>query len=773
MVGTTFPVGYQLGAYVIKSLVGRGGMGVVYAAEHTTLQRRVALKVIAPEVAEHEAFRERFLREARLAASLRHPNIIEIYDAGQAEGELYIAMRYVEGASLATVLRLAGRLEPDRALSILAKVASALDEAHANGLVHRDVKPDNILLGTPATRRTLEEVLLTDFGLVRPIDARTELTQIGSVLGTLSYMAPEFLQGRAIDGRSDQYSLACVLYECLAGRVPFSRDLDAALLMAHLTSPPPAVTDERPDLTARFDAVVAKGMAKAKEDRYGSCAEFIDDAQAALTGSSPASQTPLDPATEIVTRPATDPAARAIHGPAPGPGTPGSASPGPPPELSASPTVSPVRRPRYPAAGVAVLAIAVVSAVLAVALASTARPGTVTPTSIPVKGSVPAPPSDSVSVPSDSSRPQAASPSPATVLGGGTWRRTGNLNEARWGHGAARLANGLVLVVGGNVSENSSSALAGAELYDVASGTWAPTASMRQPRSYSTVTVLNEGKVLVAGGALDNVPLALAEVYDPLLGSWSSLPRMNVARLQHTATLLDDGRVLVVGGGTSTKSRASTASAEIYDPGTGKWARTASMAVARSYHTATLLNDGRVIVVGGSSTYVGTGTVRASAEIYDPRTGRWTDALPIPTRRYVHEAVLLRDGRVLVAGGWSSTKLRSRSLPSAAIFDPRTLTWATAGDMTTGRAQFRMAVLPDGRVLAVGGLGPESKPQASVDLFDPVSGSWSLTGAMSAASWWPALVVLQDGRALVAGGASDKSGAVPLARAELYAPPSK
>ena len=145
--GTTFSVGYQFGGYVIKSLVGRGGMGVVYAAEHTTLQRRVALKVIAPEVAEDEAFRDRFLREARLAASLRHPNIIEIYDAGQVDGELYIAMRFVEGASLATVLRLAGRLEPERALSILAKVAGALDEAHANGLVHRDVKPDNVLLG--------------------------------------------------------------------------------------------------------------------------------------------------------------------------------------------------------------------------------------------------------------------------------------------------------------------------------------------------------------------------------------------------------------------------------------------------------------------------------------------------------------------------------------------------------------------------------------------------------------------------------------------------
>ena len=265
--------------------------------------------------------------------------------------------------------------------------------------------------------------------------------------------------------------------------------------------------------------------------------------------------------------------------------------------------------------------------------------------------------------------------------------------------------------------------------------------------------------------------LRLAELYDPVMGSWTTLPKMTVPRLQHTATLLADGRVLVVGGGTSTKSRASTASAEIYDPGTGRWTRTAPMAVPRSYHTATLLKDGRVLVVGGSSTYVGAGTVRASAEIFDPRTGRWTTAQPMQTHRYVQDAVLLQDGRVLVAGGWSSTTLQSRSLASAEIFDPGTGRWASVGDMTTGRAQFRMAVLPDGRVLAVGGLGSGHEPQASVDLFDPGSESWTSTGAMSDASWWPTLVVLPDGRALVAGGASDKSGAKPLARAELYAPP--
>ena len=195
------------------------------------------------------------------------------------------------------------------------------------------------------------------------------------------------------------------------------------------------------------------------------------------------------------------------------------------------------------------------------------------------------------------------------------------------------------------------------------------------------------------------------------------------------------------------------------------------MAVGRSYHTATLLNDGRVLVVGGSSTDVGAGTVRASAEIFDPGTGRWTAAPRMLTHRYLHDAVLLQDGRVLVAGGWASTSLESRSLASAEVLDPAGRTWSSVGDMTAGRAQFRMAVLADGRVLAVGGLGTGHQPLASVNLFDPGSNAWSPTGALSHPSWWPTLVVLDDGRALVAGGASDKSGAKPLASSELYGSP--
>ncbi|MEO8438372.1 MAG: protein kinase, partial [Chloroflexota bacterium] len=550
---TTFPMGYQLGAYIIRSLVGRGGMGVVYIAEHTALRRRVALKVIAPEVAEDPAFRDRFMREARLAASLHHPNIIEIYDAGQVGDDLYLAMRYVDGASLARVIGLAGRLQPDRALSILAMVASALDEAHANGLIHRDVKPDNILIGAPASPRTSEEVFLTDFGLVRRIDARSRLTHTGSVLGSLSYLAPEVLQNGVIDGRSDQYSLACVLYECLTGKVPFRRDMDAALLMAHLTSPPPSVTDERSDVSGRLDAVVARGMAKDKEDRYPSCSALIEDARVALREFVPATQTRGE-VTEVV-RPSTgSPEAQPIN-------------------------VPPVRSRADARGALAALAIVAMSAALVVALPWALRTGSAAPTSDPAKAT-----SGSVSGPSGSLK-SASGPSPGSIPERGTWLRTGSLNDARWGHGATLLASGKVLVVGGNASKNSSSALASSELFDPASGRWTATASMSKPRAYLSVTLLGDRTVLVAGGAFDNAPLALAELYDPVSGSWSSVNQMNVPRLHHTATLLDDGRVLVVGGGTSATNKASTASAEIYDPVSRKWTRTASMATARSYHT--------------------------------------------------------------------------------------------------------------------------------------------------------------------------------------------
>jgi len=275
-------IGTQLGPYRIERELGRGGMGIVYLAQHVHLERAVALKVLSDALASDAAFRQRFVRESRLAARLRHPNIIPVYDAGEQDGVLFIAMQFVEGTDLSDLLA-RGPLPPAEAVRILELVASALDEAHASGMVHRDVKPANIVLG-PERHGADREVYLTDFGLVRELDPRSRLTKTGSFVGTLAYAPPEMFRNVQIDGRSDQYSLGCVLYECLTGDVPFPRDSEGAMIGAHLTEPPPRPSVTRPGLPAGFDAVLARAMAKEPSERFESCGDMMRAARAALEG---------------------------------------------------------------------------------------------------------------------------------------------------------------------------------------------------------------------------------------------------------------------------------------------------------------------------------------------------------------------------------------------------------------------------------------------------------------------------------------------------------
>ena len=266
--------GDSFGGYVIESLLARGGMGAVYLATHVRLGRKAALKLIAPEFADDRAFRSRFLRESELAAALDHPNVIPIYDAGETDGVLYLAMRYVRGSSLQAVLRERGSLPLDEALRLADQIGGALDAAHAAGLVHRDVKPANIMLAEPDTH-----AYLCDFGLAKRASAHG-ITQAGSFLGTVDFSSPEQIEGLPLDGRADLYSLGCVVYNCLTGRPPYLRDTDLAVLHAHLHAPPPAVTAERPELPRALDVAVATAMAKEPGERYPTGAAFA----AALRG---------------------------------------------------------------------------------------------------------------------------------------------------------------------------------------------------------------------------------------------------------------------------------------------------------------------------------------------------------------------------------------------------------------------------------------------------------------------------------------------------------
>ena len=251
--------GTEVAGYRIERTLGRGGMSVVYLAEHDWLQRKVALKVLAPQLAEDERFRERFVRESRLAASLDHPNVIPIFEAGASGADLFIAMRYVEGTDLRTLLHEGGALEPERAIAIVRQVAAALDAAHEQGLVHRDVKPGNVLLARQRGSEAGEHVYLSDFGLTKRSSSDSGITGTGQFVGTLDYAAPEQFKGGTPDARTDVYSLGCVLFECLTGRPPFTSENDAGLMYAHLQEPPPSVTADRPELPQEIDGVIATG----------------------------------------------------------------------------------------------------------------------------------------------------------------------------------------------------------------------------------------------------------------------------------------------------------------------------------------------------------------------------------------------------------------------------------------------------------------------------------------------------------------------------------
>ena len=261
--------GTMFGGYRVEALIGRGGMGVVYRATDLSLERPVALKLIAPELAQDERFRDRFLKEPRLAAALDHPSVVPIYEAGERDGQLYLAMRYVEGEDLKTLLERDGRLQPERAVGILAQVAGALDAAHKRGLVHRDVKPANVLIDEGG------HAYLTDFGITKQLGARS--TDTGRLVGTLDYLAPEQIRGEAIDGRTDCYSLTCVLYECLSGAPPFRRDTEAETMWAHMQEEP-APLRGHPALAP----VLHRALAKERDERYPTCSEAIAEARTAL-----------------------------------------------------------------------------------------------------------------------------------------------------------------------------------------------------------------------------------------------------------------------------------------------------------------------------------------------------------------------------------------------------------------------------------------------------------------------------------------------------------
>jgi serine/threonine protein kinase/DNA-binding beta-propeller fold protein YncE len=273
-------LGVELAGYRIDALVGRGGAGVVYRATHVQLGRLVALKLLAPSLAADAEYRRRFEREARVAAGLDHPHIVPIYDAGYAQDVLYLAMRFIDGPTLDAVID-EGPMAPGRVCELLTGVADALDHAHRAGLVHRDVKPGNVLIGSPDQPTGGESAYLCDFGIARRSTATSALTTTGQFLGTLQYCSPEQIQGRHIDGRADQYALACVAYHCLTGRVPYPADELAAMMFAHVSADPPRASAHVPTLPIGMDDVIVRALAKDPEQRFPDCTTFMRELTAA------------------------------------------------------------------------------------------------------------------------------------------------------------------------------------------------------------------------------------------------------------------------------------------------------------------------------------------------------------------------------------------------------------------------------------------------------------------------------------------------------------
>jgi Protein kinase domain/Kelch motif len=692
--------------YRLEEQVGAGGMAVVYRAWDERLQRYVALKVLAPGLAADEEFRHRFIRESRAAAAIDDPHIIPVFEAGEADGMLFIAMRHVPGGDLGTLLRRDGPLPAGRAMMIISPVASALDAAHAAGLVHRDVKPANILVDARPGRP--DHVYLSDFGLSKGMLSSQRLTGSGSFLGTADYSAPEQIEGRALDGRADQYALACTAFELLTGVPPFPREELTAVIWAHMSAPPPSLTSRRPEFAPAADTVFVTALAKAPGDRYGTCREFADALREAL-GLPPYAAAP-DAAGPQATAPAVtglDSHARTVTAP-----PAKRARTAPPGTAPRGPGGAP-RRPHR-------TRTAVLTAATAVVLAAGLAAGLILTRS------------------SRSAAPRTAQTS-ATVSAVGAWTPTSNgLSLVRYSFRATTLLDGRVLVEGGF---SPGTYTPEAEVYDPATNTWTVVSPMHDGRGEQSATLLDDGRVLVAGGYAGPV-LSTAEIFDPSTGHWLRTGSMHVNRTRHAAVRLCHGRVLVVGGWNG----QGISSAEIYDPSTGLWSLTpGSLPAPVSDLEGFLLPDCTALFVGGAAGEPNP-TPSAAAYIFHPDTGMFTATHSMHYARVGFSGAQVPGGRVLVMGGNTASSSRT-----AEMFDPGTHQWSDAAPITDphtlGQGEEAQA-LPDRRVLVPG----DTANGLEAELYDPATNKWSFTRPQSAVHYGGVTALLHDGRVLNAGG---------------------
>jgi serine/threonine protein kinase/N-acetylneuraminic acid mutarotase len=662
--------GSMFAGYRIERILDRGGMGLVYKAADVELERTVALKIIAPEHTQNPDAVTRFKSEARLAASLEHPNIVPIHRGGEYHGVLYLAMRFVPGTNLRQVID-RGQLSLDQVQRVVHCVASALDAAHERGLVHRDVKPANILISGEAPN---EQIYLTDFGLTKKLGSPASLTRTGAWVGTPDYVAPEQIQGGAVDGRTDVYSLGCVLYETLTGSVAYPKDNDMAKLWAHVQDPPPSPSLKRPELVEAFDEVVSRATAKDPGDRYAKASDLADAVDRAVAEQSAA----LGPdAVDATGAAGAAPSAGEHDVFVPGP-TRGSApkarEPEPPPTPPSAgddePSAAPAAPSRRGASSRVVLAAAaglvVVLGVLGAVLLAGGGDGS------DEDGQAP--------------RPAAAAPVATKLPSDLAWRPIASPPFQRQ-YAAATAVDGKVMVIGGiGVRESSTTT----KIYDPGSGSWTTEAGLPAPLHHASA-VTYEGEAVVIGGFIPGDELTSEQsdrVYALRGGSWEELPSLNHPRAAAAAAVVGD-KIVVVGGQADGKLVRQT---EVFDG--ESWTDVAEMPTPREHLAAA--SDGRYLyAVGGRELSADKNST--AIERYDPADDSWTELDGMPQAAGGLSAAYA-GGRVIAIGGEGTTAASD----AVQAYDIRDESWSRLPALPRARHGIAVAAVDDA-VYSIGG----------------------------------------------------------------------
>ncbi len=733
--------GSLFAGYRIDGILDRGGMGLVYKATDADLERTVALKIIAPEHTQNPDAVTRFKSEARLAASLEHPNIVPIHRGGEYQGVLYLAMRYVPGTNLRQVID-RGQLDLDRVQRVVRSVASALDAAHERGLVHRDVKPANILIsGTPPH----EQIYLTDFGLTKKLGAPASLTQTGAWVGTADYVAPEQIQGGAVDGRTDVYSLGCVLYEMLTGSVAYPKDNDMAKLWAHVQDPPPSPSLKRPELVDSFDYVVSRATAKDPNDRYDKASDLAEAVDRAVAEQSAA----LGPDGVDATRaagvaPSTDEHDVFVSAP-----TRGSEPPPTPPPGGDGSAAAPAAPGRGGARSRLVLAVAGVVVVLAVlaAVLLTGGDGGNEEDASPSAAAGPV----ATKLPSDLAwRPIASPPfqrqyAAATtvdgkvmVIGGigvrdastttkiydpgtGGWT-TGPGLPAALHHASAVTYKGQAVVIGGFIPGEELTSEQSDRAYALRGGSWEQLPSLNHPRAAAAAAVVGD-KIVVVGGQADGKLVPQTEVFDG--ERWTDVARMPTPR-EHLAAA-SDGRYLYAVGGRELSADKSSTAIERYDPADDSWTELNGMPQAAGGVSAAYAG-GRVVAIGGEGTTAASDAVQA----YDIRNDGWSRLPALPRARHGIAAAAVGDAVYAIGGATSAGHLGSTKeaevldlsgKPATAQGSPDLAWHALAG--APSRREYAASTEVGGRLWLFGGIGDDGRASTETAAYDRAINTWT------------------------------------------------